>query len=217
MSKIQGQEKWSTMNPPTGGPTTGPISAGADSHAMAATSSDFAAVRSSSRRPTGTIMAPPMPCRMRAPTRNGSVSARPHSTEPKVNTRIAARNTVRAPKRSAIHPLMGMNTARLSRYDVRATFIRTGSSPNARAMVGNAVEITVLSRFCMNSAQATISAVVRARLGPMMPDALPPMTSPPGKCRSATPLRAGAPCCQWSVAPRAPDVLRRPPPGGRSG
>ena len=37
----------------------------------------------------------------------------------------------------------------------------TGSAPNARAMVGSAVAITVESRFCMNSAQATIIAVSR--------------------------------------------------------
>ena len=33
------------------------------------------------------------------------------SAEPSVNTTIAARKTVRAPKRSAIQPLNGMNTA----------------------------------------------------------------------------------------------------------
>ena len=57
----------------------------------------FAAVRSSTRRPTGTIIAPPIPCRTRAATRNARLSARPHRTEPMVNTAIAARNTVRAP------------------------------------------------------------------------------------------------------------------------
>ena len=38
-----------------------------------------------------------------------------------------------------------------------------GSAPNALAMVGRAVEITVLSMFCMKSAQATMSAVNRVR------------------------------------------------------
>ena len=82
---------------------------------MAATSSDFGTVRSSTSRPTGTIMAPPMPCNTRAATRKDSDSARPHSTEPTVNTMMAARNTRRAPKRSAIQPEVGMKTARLSR------------------------------------------------------------------------------------------------------
>ena len=97
MSKIQRQEKYVTMKPPTGGPITGPSSAGTVSHAIAATSSCLAAVRSSTKRPTGTIIAPPMPCRMRDTTKNHSVSARPHKTEPMVNTAIAARNTVRVP------------------------------------------------------------------------------------------------------------------------
>ncbi len=44
-----------------------------------------------------------------------------------VNTTIAARNTCLVPNRSAIQPLAGMNTVRLSRYEVSATFIRTGS------------------------------------------------------------------------------------------
>ena len=40
--------------------------AGIDSHAIAPTTSDLSAVRSSNSRPTGTIIAPPTPCRMRA-------------------------------------------------------------------------------------------------------------------------------------------------------
>ena len=35
--------------------------------------------------------------------------------EPAMNTTIAARNTVRAPNRSAVQPLAGMNTASDSR------------------------------------------------------------------------------------------------------
>ena len=42
----------------------------------------------------------------------------------------------------------------------------TGSAPNAFAMVGKAVAITVESRFCMNIAQATIIAV--SRVWPLM-------------------------------------------------
>ena len=57
-----------------------------------------------------------------------------------------------------------MNTASDSRYEVSATFICTGSAPNAFAIVGSAVAMIVESRFCMNMAQATIMAVVRVRL-----------------------------------------------------
>ena len=42
----------------------------------------------------------------------------------------------------------------------------SGSAPNARAMVGSAVATTVPSRFCMNSAHATISAVSRTSASP---------------------------------------------------
>ncbi len=39
----------------------------------------------------------------------------PQPIEPSVKTTIAALNTRRAPNRSAVQPLIGMNTARLSR------------------------------------------------------------------------------------------------------
>ena len=97
ISKIQRQLAYSTMNPPTGGPITGPISAGIVTHAMAATNRAFGTDRSRISRPTGSIMAPPAPWMMRLATRNGSVSARPHSTDPRVNTAMAARNTWRVP------------------------------------------------------------------------------------------------------------------------
>jgi hypothetical protein len=72
-------------------------------------------VRSSTRRPTGTIIAPPMPCTMRARTSIHNDCAKPQAIEPKVKTMIAPVNTRRAPKRSAVQPLIGMKTARLSR------------------------------------------------------------------------------------------------------
>ncbi len=37
----------------------------------------------------------------------------PHSSEPVVNSPMAEANTRRVPKRFAIQPLIGMNTARL--------------------------------------------------------------------------------------------------------
>ena len=115
IQKIQRQPKVSVMKPPTGGPTSGPISAGMVSQASASTSSDLGTVRSRMMRPTGTIMAPPMPCRPRAATRPPSEVAKPQASEPRVKTAIATRNTWRAPNRSASQPLMGMNTVRLRR------------------------------------------------------------------------------------------------------
>ena len=49
------------MKPPSGGPITGPISAGMVSQASARTMSERGTERISTRRPTGVIMAPPMP------------------------------------------------------------------------------------------------------------------------------------------------------------
>ena len=103
------------MNPPTGGPRMGPIMAGTISQVIAETISLRSTERRITRRPTGTIMAPPMPCRILAATNSASPPDRPHRMLPRVNRAMAARNTVRVPKRSATLPLAGMNTARLSR------------------------------------------------------------------------------------------------------
>ena len=103
------------MKPPSGGPITGPIIAGMVSQASAEMSSDFGTVRRMTSRPTGTIMAPPMPWMMRYSTKSGSDWAKPQAAEPSVNMTMAARNTVRAPNLSATQPLKGMNTASDSR------------------------------------------------------------------------------------------------------
>src|SRR6185312_8389516 len=67
----------------------------------------------------------------------------------------------------------------------------TGSAPNALAMVGSAVAITVESRFCMNMAQATMTAVRRVR----------PLVRCLGEAGFCEPLIG-----QWSVAlPRIND------------
>jgi hypothetical protein len=49
------------MKPPSGGPITGPSKAGTVTHAIALTSALLSMVRNSTRRPTGIIIAPPMP------------------------------------------------------------------------------------------------------------------------------------------------------------
>ena len=130
---------------------------------MARTSSALGTMRSMASRPTGTIIAPPMPWKIRAATSSGKVCAMPQQTEPRVKTRIAARNTVRAPNRSAVQPDSGMKIARLRRYEVMARLSRSGSSSSAAAMRGIATAITVESTFCMKSAPATISGTMVRR------------------------------------------------------
>ena len=89
------------MKPPTGGPSTGPSRAGTVNQDMASTSSSAATLRSSTSRPTGTIMAPPRPWTNRAATSIGRLPLWPQRIEPMVNTAMASRKIRRAPNRSA--------------------------------------------------------------------------------------------------------------------
>ncbi len=101
------------MRPPAIGPSIGPISPGMATKVMARISSDLSNVLTMVRRPTGSIIAPPKPCRMRAATSMWILLEMPHRNEPRVKIPIAEANTRRVPKRSAIQPLTGMKTARL--------------------------------------------------------------------------------------------------------
>jgi hypothetical protein len=92
----------------------GPISPGMATKLIARISSDLAKVRKSVSLPTGTIIAPPAPCKTRQATRRWMLWHRPQSNELNVKRPIAEEKTSRVPKRSAIQPLMGMKTARLS-------------------------------------------------------------------------------------------------------
>ena len=93
------------MKPPSGGPITGPISAGTVTQAMASTSALLSTERSSTSRPTGVIIAPPMPCRMRARTKSVTEVDSAQPIEPTMNIAIAiaktcARRTGRRSSRS---------------------------------------------------------------------------------------------------------------------
>ena len=102
------------MNPPATGPSIGPIKPGIATKLIARMSSDLGNVRTNVNRPTGTIIAPPKPCRTRHATSKWMLFEMPHNTDPRVNVPMAQAKTRRVPKRSAIQPLMGMNTARLN-------------------------------------------------------------------------------------------------------
>ena len=109
--KIQCQEMKVVMKPPRAGPISGPISAGRVTQTMALISSRRSTLRTRMRRATGVIIAPPMPSTIRATTNSESEPESAQPIEPSMNTAIAPRNTVRAPKRSAVQPLTGMKTA----------------------------------------------------------------------------------------------------------
>ena len=102
------------MKPPSTGPTTGANSAGQVISAVAPSSSDFEALRSTRMRPTGVISALPRPCTTRAATNAVRLCEKPQAIEASVNRAMAARNMLRAPKRSASQPDSGTNTAMVS-------------------------------------------------------------------------------------------------------
>ena len=95
------------MKPPIGGPTSGPTRPGAEMKFMARTRSLRSTERSTTRRPTGDISAPAMPCSTRQAVNSGNELEKPHRVEDSVNRATAAQNTLRAPKRSAIQPPAG--------------------------------------------------------------------------------------------------------------
>ena len=101
-----------TISPPTKGPSSGPISAGITTKFIAESISDRGNVRTRASRPTGVIIAPPMPWTTRAATSMGMLIASPQKSEPRVKRLTAQVNTRLVPKRSAIQPLTGMKTAR---------------------------------------------------------------------------------------------------------
>ena len=92
----------------------GPTNPGMATKLMARINSDLANVRTRVSRPTGTIMAPPQPCRMRQATSKWMLLDMPQRNDPSVKRPMAEANTRRVPNRSAIQPLMGMKTARLN-------------------------------------------------------------------------------------------------------
>ena len=67
-------------------------------HASAETNSPFGTERSTTSRPTGTIIAPPMPWMMRGTRRNpAELTAKPQAIDPSMKMQSAARNTFFAP------------------------------------------------------------------------------------------------------------------------
>src|SRR6202167_2125214 len=79
----------------------------------------------------------------------------PHKKDPRVNRPIAAANTRRVPNRSAIQPLIGMKTARLSVSLASTAFMRSGATPGAEEIAGTAVLRIVVSSDSIKKATAT--------------------------------------------------------------
>src|ERR1700716_520810 len=100
---------------------------------------------------------------MRAITKSVTEPDSAQPIEPTMKTAMAMENTMRAPNRSAVQPLAGMNTASDSRYEVMASFSVSGLGPISAAIAGSEVAITVESMFSMKREQATMRGMRTVR------------------------------------------------------
>src|SRR5712675_2303141 len=99
---------------------------------------------------------------MRAMTKCVTEDDSAQPIDPNMKTLMAIANTMRAPKRSAVQPLAGINTASDNKYDVMASLSVSGLVPMSAAIAGSEVAITVESMFSMNRAVATMSGIRRS-------------------------------------------------------
>ena len=157
IKKIHGQVATETIQPPRAGASTGASRAGQVRYAVASSRSFFAVARSTTRRPTGTIMAPPIPCRMRAPTSIARLLLIAQSGGHR-NVTMAISRIRRPPKRSVSQPLTGMPMAIVTRYAVIATLMSIALTPRSAAIAGAAVAMIVPSRISMKNVPATSRA-----------------------------------------------------------
>jgi len=93
----QCHEAISTSQPPRVGPISGPTRAGMAMKLIARRKSSRGTERITARRPTGSSIAPPMPCSTRAPTSWCRCWASAQASEPRVNRMIATRKVRRVP------------------------------------------------------------------------------------------------------------------------
>ncbi|MNG86031.1 hypothetical protein D3C79_448030 [compost metagenome] len=112
--KIQCQLAYCTRKPPNAGPISGPIWPGRVTKVIAAIYCSRGTIFITVSLPTGTIIAPPMPCITREATSSFRVSERAHRIDPSVNSTMALKNTRLTPTRSASQPLAGSITATVS-------------------------------------------------------------------------------------------------------
>ena len=97
MRKIQCQDAISTSQPPSVGPINGPIRPGMVTRLIAGRNSSRGKARNTISRPTGSSIAPPMPCSTRAATSNGRLGAAAQHAEPRVKVAMAPMKIGRVP------------------------------------------------------------------------------------------------------------------------
>jgi hypothetical protein len=163
MRNSQRQLAWVTMSPPASGAMTGATSPGHTMKAISRMMSCLSAFMSTVNRPTGTIIAPPTPCRTRSATSSPRLVLVAHSNDATVKITMAARNTFLAPSRAASHPLSGISTASVIRYAVITSPTWAEATCRSAPIRGAAVVTMVPSRFSMKKQLATSKAMLRCR------------------------------------------------------
>ena len=166
MRNTQCHDALCTSQPPSVGPSSGPMSPGMATKLIASRNSPRGKVRSTARRPTGSSSAPPRPCSTRAASSSFRWRELAHAREPSENTAMAKRNTLRVPKRSASQPEAGINMAMVNEYATITDCICSGLSPRLAAIAGRAVLTMVASSVCMKNPTATIHSRMRRWSGP---------------------------------------------------
>ena len=130
-------------------------------NAIVRSSSLFGVSASTTRRPTGTIIAPPTPCRTRIATSSARLVLSAHPSEASVKTAIAVRKMRRAPNRIVSQPLTGISTASVTRYAVMISAVDVTGTSSDTAIRGVAVVTIVASRISMKKHPATSRATMR--------------------------------------------------------
>ena len=161
MRKIQRQLAYSVSRPPASGAITGATSAGQTMNAIVRRSSLFGVSASTTRRPTGTIIAPPTPCRTRITTSSARLVLSAQPSDASVKSTIAVRKIRRAPNRIVSQPLTGIRTASVTRYAVMMSAVDVTGTWSDSAIFGVAVRTIVASRISMKKHPATSRAVMR--------------------------------------------------------
>ena len=145
--KIQRHVTLSTIRPPSTGPSTGAISVGTPRIDMTRPIRCGPAARARMVWPTGMIMPPPRPWRMRKKIKLSADHDSPHMAEPSVNRPSEIIHIRFAPNRSTIQPDSGMTMANASRYPVVTHWIVANDVWKSRLSVSMATLTIVVSRI----------------------------------------------------------------------
>jgi hypothetical protein len=151
MKKIQCQLMARVSTPPASRPTDPPAEAtNAYTPIALACSRGFGNIVTIMPRITADVMAPPTPCRNRAPTSIHWLLATPQSNDATVNTANPATNTVRRPTRSPRRPASRSRPPKAIRYALTTQARLALENPRSSWIDGSATFTTVTSSTIMS-------------------------------------------------------------------